>query len=128
MNIINKKYFKYYIINNYIAGIILEGWEVKYIKIKNDFQIKNSFIICKNKEFFLKNSFINIYNKNIKSISNRDRKLLLKKKEINEIILKLNKNNFKLLPISIFIKNNFIKLKISIVLNKLNKNEKYKRK
>lgn len=119
-------YFKYFIVKSYNAGLVLEGWEVKFIKIKHSFEIKNSFIISKENNFFLKNSFISKYNNNINSKTNRERKILLKKKEIKEINQKCYKSKFKLLPLLIFIKNKYIKIKIVIVIKKniLYKNEK----
>lgn len=115
----NKHFYpKYIIIKIYDCGIILEGWEVKSIKNKNEFQIKNSYIIFKENNFFIKNSFINIYNKNIFSKSNRERELLLKKIEIKSIYLELKKNKYKLIILGVFLKKNKIKLRIALVLKK----------
>lgn len=108
----------YYIIKNYIAGIVLEGWEVKSLKNKKA-SIKNSFIFNIKNELFLKKLFIEKVNIKTNLNSVRDKKLLLKRVEIYELISKLG--NFKIIPDYIFLKNNIIKIKISIALKK-NKN------
>lgn len=128
MYIIENKniHLKYFLIKIYNCGIELKGWEVKSIKKYNEFQIKNSEIIIKFNEIFIKNSFIKIYNKNITSKPDRERKLLLKKDEIKEIIFELDKKKLKLVLLGVFINKNFIKLRIALCLKKkLNMKNKF---
>ncbi len=116
MNIINKVIKnQYYITDKYLAGIVLKGWEVKDLKIYNSINIKNSYIINIKNEIFLKNSLIYGSRKINKEIK-RNRKLLLKKKEIKIILNKIK--NFKIIPFNIFLKKNIFKITIVIVIKK----------
>ncbi len=118
MNINNNKIInnQYYIIDKYSAGIVLKGWEVKNLKIYNSIDIKNSYIINIKNEIFLKNSLIYKSKKNNNEEIKRNRKLLLKKKEIKIILDKIKK--FKIIPFNIFLKKNIFKINIVIVIKK----------
>ncbi|WP_259286593.1 SsrA-binding protein [Candidatus Nasuia deltocephalinicola] len=120
MNIINKKIInnRYYITDKYSAGIVLMGWEVKNLKIYNSIEIKNSYIINIKNEIFLKNSIINENKKNNNNDIKRNRKLLLKRREIKIILNKIK--NFKIVPFNIFLKKNIIKINIVIIIKKIN--------
>lgn len=111
---IEKKIKKTHVIKKkLICGIVLLPWEVKSIK-KNGFQINSSYAQIKNNEIYLINSYINNNNYN-KELEKRKRKLLLKKKEINEINKEI-KNKFIVIPTKIFWKKIFLKLEISLCL------------
>ncbi len=101
--------FNYTIKKQFIAGIILKGWEVKLIKFKN-INIKNSFIkINNNKEIYIKNIIFNI-KKNINDKQKKRKiKILLKKEEINYLYKKSNIKGYTLSVLSI-IKKKWYKL------------------
>ena len=88
INILNKRArFDYEFIDTYTAGVVLTGVEVKFIR-KGHLTFVDSFCTFQNDELFMKNvSISGIGNDNIK----RDRKLLLKKKELNKIKKDLDK-------------------------------------
>lgn len=88
INILNKRArFDYEFIDTYTAGVVLTGIEVKFIR-KGHLTFVDSFCSFQNDELFMKNvSISGIGNDNIK----RDRKLLLKKKELNKIKKDLDK-------------------------------------
>ncbi len=88
INILNKRArFDYEFIDTYTAGVVLNGVEVKFIR-KGHLTFVDSFCSFQNNELFMKNvSISGIGNDNIK----RDRKLLLKKKELNKIKKDLDK-------------------------------------
>ena len=70
---------EYFILERYEAGIVLEGSEVKSLRLGNA-NLKDSFCIMQNGELVIKNMHIALYDKsgafNTKD-SKRDRKLLL---------------------------------------------------
>ena len=81
MEINNKKaYHDYFILETYEAGIVLQGTEIKSIRV-NGANIKDSYAIVKNGEVFLLNMHISHYEQG--NIFNHDetrtRKLLLNK-------------------------------------------------
>ncbi len=127
-----KAYYEYKIHDEYICGIILLGGEVKSIRMGN-VTIKDSFIYLKDNEVWLKNMIVSRYKSShplTKHDENRDKKLLLNKKEIERIESKLKESGTTAIPLSIFIQNNKIKIKIGLATGKKlwNKREDIKKK
>jgi SsrA-binding protein len=113
INIINRKTkFEYQFIDTYNAGVVLNGVEVKFIR-DGKFSFTDSYCIFQNGELFMKNTSISgIGNDNI----GRDRKLLLKKKELT----KLNKdliNGLSIIPYRLYENDRGI-FKIEVVIAK----------
>ena len=98
MEIINRKAkFEFSFLDSYTAGIVLSGVEVKFIR-DGRLSFADSFCQFQNGELFLKNvSISGIGNDNEK----KDRKLLLKKKELNKIKRALI-DSITIVPYSIF--------------------------
>ena len=102
--------FEYEFIDTYTAGIMLTGVEVKFIR-NGRLSFVDSFCNIQNGELFMKNvSISGIGNDDIK----RDRKLLLKKKEINKILKNLDKG-LTIVPIRIYTNERSI-FKVDIAL------------
>lgn len=97
------------------AGIVLSGTEIKSIR-NGKVNLKESYANIKNGEAFVYGMHIspyengNIYNKD----PLRDRKLLLNKKEIYRLLGLIKQQNYSLIPISIYFKNNKVKLELGI--------------
>lgn len=105
-----------YSINDKIeAGIVLSGTEIKSIR-KGRVNLKESYVNIKNGEVFVYGMHIspyeqgNIYNKD----PLRDRKLLLNKREIFRLFGLIKQQGYSLVPISLYFKNNKVKLEIGI--------------
>ena len=111
INIVNRSArFEYEFIDTYSAGIMLTGVEVKFIR-NGILSFVDSFCSIQNGELFMKNvSISGIGNDDIK----RDRKLLLKKKEINKILKNLDKG-LTIVPIRIYTNERSI-FKVDIAL------------
>lgn len=113
----NKKAYYQYILEDFFdAGIVLEGWEVKSIRY-NNIQINNSYIQMIKNEFWLLNSIIhpvNYISQNRNLITDNNRKILLKKNEINKLLGKIHKKNYTIIPIYMYWKKKYIKLKIAL--------------
>ena len=77
--------FDYHISEKFVAGIELTGTEVKSLRLGHA-NITDAFGVDKNGEVYISNMFIAEYsNKGYSShVEKRDRKLLLKKKEIDD--------------------------------------------
>lgn len=112
--------FEYFIEEKYEAGIMLEGAEVKSLRAGNC-NLKDSFCFIRNGEVHLKNMHIPVYDKagafNSRD-SKRDRKLLLHKREIDKIVGKINAKGMTLVPISIYFKENLIKVEVALCRGK----------
>ncbi|MFH1656227.1 MAG: SsrA-binding protein SmpB [Candidatus Nealsonbacteria bacterium] len=113
----NKKaYFDYEILDEYEAGIVLVGYEVKSIKTGKA-SLKGSYVVIRNQEVYLVGANISPYQpKNTPSDYNpdRDRKLLLNKDEIRHLIGKSKEKGFALIPLKFYSKNGNIKLAFGI--------------
>ena len=109
---VNKKALhNYFISDNFEAGIVLEGSEVKSVR-EGGISINEAFIQIKDGEAFLKNAYIKQYDKTSSFAPNekRTRKLLLNKSEILKLFKKSEVAGCTLVPLKIYIKNGLVKL------------------
>lgn len=116
MEIKNKKaYFNYFIESEFEAGIALVGTEIKSIK-KGSANITDSYVRIKNKEAYIINMFIDKYDEGsiFNHEPNRERKLLLHKKEINKIYELSLRAGYTLVPLKVYIKNGLAKVLIGV--------------
>ncbi len=128
----NKKgYFDYNVLEKYEAGVVLFGQEVKSIKTGH-INLAGSYVTLKGEEPFLVGVKIPPYQPNNIGADyneNRERKLLLNKKEINYLIGKTKMKGFSLIPLKVYEKNGRIKLEFGLAKGKkkYDKKEKIKR-
>lgn len=119
--IINKKgSFDYEILEKFEAGIVLNGFEVKSIKIGH-INLRGSFVTMKNNEFYLTGANIAPYQPNNTPLNydpTRSRKLLLNNKEIKYLIGKSRQKGLTLIPIRVYVSGNLIKLEFGIAKGK----------
>ena len=99
----NRANYNYTISNKVEAGIVLTGSEVKSLRY-NTGSIRASYIIEQNGELWLSNAFIKKYqNSNDTNYDpNRNRKLLVTKKEFNKISGSIKQGGFTIIPISLY--------------------------
>ncbi len=108
-------YHNYSIQDTLEAGIVLTGTEIKSIR-KGSVNLKDSYANIKNGEAYIYGMHIspyehgNIFNKD----PLRDRKLLLNKSEINKLLGLIKQKGYTLVPVSLYFKNNFVKLELGI--------------
>jgi SsrA-binding protein len=117
LNISNKKaYFLYSIDFEVECGIVLVGSEVKSIRAGN-VTIADSFIYIKDNEVWIKNLNVARYKQSHpldKFEENRDKKLLLNRKEIDKIGKMLLVKGTTAVALSLYVSNNRIKVKIGV--------------
>ena len=113
-----KASFNYSFSDKYTAGVVLKGSEIKSIKDQSvDFS--NSYCTIKHNEIFIigmnikEYKFANLNNHD----PNRDRKLLLNRKEINQIKKKVSEKKFSIIPTKLFMSSRGL-VKIEIGLGK----------
>ena len=116
----NKKAFHdFQILEKLEAGIKLTGAEVKSVK-NGSVSLKESFVRIENGELFIKNLHISPY-KFARSDNHdpvRNRKLLVNKKELNQLFGATQKEGLTIVPLNIYLKNGFIKLEIATAKGK----------
>ncbi len=134
----NKKaYFNYNILEKFEAGMVLIGQEVKSIKTGH-INLSGSYITLKgppsggHPEPYLVGVKVPPYQPNNAEADyneERQRKLLLNKKEINYLIGRSKEKGFSLIPLKVYEKNGRIKLEFGLAKGKkkYNKKEKIKK-
>ena len=114
-----KASFNYFFLEILEAGISLKGSEVKSLRDGKG-SIGDSYAIDKGGELFLINSHIPLYKQS--SYNNHDpkgeRKLLLKKKEINKLIGKINQEGLTIVPTKLYFLKGKVKAEIAVAKGK----------
>ena len=119
MRIFNRRArFKYAFLEKIEAGIVLSGAEIKSIRAGRA-NLSESFARVKDGEVFLVNAYIAPWMGSQKlSDTNRDRKLLLHKKQILSLLGKISGGSLTLVPISVYIKGNLAKVDLALAKSK----------
>jgi len=115
-----KAYYEYFVLEEFNAGIMLLGSEVKSIRDGN-VTITDCFAYISNGEIFVKNMKVAKYKQTHifeKHDENRDKKILLNRKEIDKIEKLLQDKGTTMVPLEIFTSHNRIKVKIGVVKGK----------
>ncbi|MGL5786621.1 MAG: SsrA-binding protein [Bacteroidales bacterium] len=105
INIKNKRAsFDYELLDQYIAGIVLTGTEIKSIRMGKA-SLVDTFCVFENDELWVKNMhvteyFYGTYNNHT---VRRDRKLLLTKKELTKLRRQTKETGFTIVPTRLFI-------------------------
>tara|TARA_B100000575_G_C23072138_1_gene617580 strand:+ start:923 stop:1369 length:447 start_codon:yes stop_codon:yes gene_type:complete len=116
----NSANYNFTISNKVEAGIVLTGSEVKSLRI-NTGSIRGSYITEKNGELWLSNSFIKKYQNSTDNNydPNRNRKLLVTKREFNKISGSIKQGGFTIIPICLYFSNKgYAKLSCGIAKGK----------
>lgn len=118
---LNKKARHDYFIEQTIeAGLELEGWEVKSLRLGKA-QLTDTYVVFKKGEAWLLGAHISP----ISTISThkvadptRTRKLLLNKREITKLFSATQEKGFSCVPLKLYWKNNRVKCEIALVKGK----------
>jgi SsrA-binding protein len=109
----------YHILETFEAGIRLSGTEVKAAR-SGKVQLKDSYIDFKDGQAYLVGAHISPY-----SHGNREnhepeqiRKLLLKRREIDRLFGRTQLKGLTVIPLSVYLKGNWIKLEIGLAQGK----------
>lgn len=105
----------YFIEDTMEAGIVLQGTEIKSIR-NGRVQLKDSFVRIRNNEAWISNMHISPYEQGNRFNHDplRVRKLLLHKKQINELIGKTKRDGYTIVPLKMYVKNGYAKLLIGL--------------
>lgn len=113
-------FHEYFIDATYVAGMVLLGTEVKSLR-SGKASFNDSYCIIDKGEVWLKSLHISPYSHGTINNHNpdRDRKLLLQKREIKRIQAKLKEKGYTLIPLKIFMTSEgFIKTEIGLAKGK----------
>ena len=111
---------EYFIEDRFEAGLVLEGWEVKSLRA-GKVQLDQSYVIVKGGEAWLFGSLITplqTASTHINPDPTRTRKLLLKHRELSKLIGSVERKGYTLVPLSLYWKNNLVKIEIGLAKGK----------
>ncbi len=114
-----KARFNYFIVDEFEAGMVLLGTEVKSLRTGLA-HLKDAYAQIKNGEVFVYQMHIGAYpfahygNHN----PQRPRKLLLHKSEIKRLYGKVNEKGFSLIPLKLYFKNGKAKMTLAVAKGK----------
>lgn len=119
--VVNKKVrFDYFVEDEYEAGLVLEGWEIKSLRA-GKINISDAHVIIKNNEAWLLGAQIQplptASTHNVPDPT-RTRKLLLKRRELDQLIGRVERQGYTLVPLSLYWKRNKIKVKVALAKGK----------
>ncbi len=109
----------YFILETFECGIVLKGTEIKSIRL-GKFSIKESYVRVKNFELFIINMHIskydygNIFNHD----EDREKKLLMEKREIIKLGQKVKLEGLTLVPTKVYLKEGLCKVEIALCKGK----------
>lgn len=116
----NKKAFHdYFVIDSFEAGINLVGCEVKSVRA-GEVNLKDSYAVIRGGQLVLVSAYIKNYDKG--SFSNvdsrRDRRLLMHRQEIMQLLGKVKEKGFSLVPLKMYLNGSLVKVEIGLVKGK----------
>tara|TARA_E500000331_G_C17041949_1_gene619982 strand:- start:127 stop:582 length:456 start_codon:yes stop_codon:yes gene_type:complete len=127
----NKKArFDFFLEEKFIAGLSLEGWEVKSLR-EGKLNIKESYIKDIKDELWLVGAKIDpaaFINQKESVNPLRFRKLLLKKKEVSKILFAISAKGQTCIPVKLFWKGQLAKLEIALAKGKKSYDKKQAKK
>lgn len=110
----------YFIEDEIEAGLELQGWEVKALRAGKG-NISDSYVIFRDGEAFLFGAMITpltATSTHIVADQTRTRKLLLKKRELDSLFGKVNRDGFTIVATAMYWKKAWVKVKIGLAKGK----------
>ena len=114
-----KAFHDYFVLERCEAGIELSGTEVKSIRA-GTLNLKDAYCLVKNGEIFVKGMHISPYEKGniFNRDPDRDRRLLMHKKEIVKLGAKSAQEGLALIPLSVYFKDSRVKVELGLCRGK----------
>ncbi|MBK8555513.1 MAG: SsrA-binding protein SmpB [Lewinellaceae bacterium] len=120
IEIVNRRAsFEYHFVQEYEAGMMLTGTEIKSIRLGNC-NLSDAYCVMENGELWVRNLYIAEYKFGTNNQeSRRTRKLLLRKTELRKLERKIREKGFTIIPYKLFIgERGFAKLLIELATGK----------
>ncbi len=111
---------EYHLEHRFEAGMALQGWELKSIRAGRA-NIGDSYAMVNDGELFLYGSQITpLIQASTHVIANdrRTRKLLLHRREIDQLVGKIQRDGYTIIPTALYWKGNKVKLEIALAKGK----------
>ena len=111
---------EYHIDEQFEAGMVLEGWEVKAVRA-GQVQLTDGYVLIRNGELFLIGCRINALrtaSTHVHPEADRTKKLLMSRAEIRRLIGKVEQRGFTLVPLNLHFKGSYVKADIALAKGK----------
>lgn len=111
---------EYFLEDRYEAGVELQGWEVKSIRL-GKVNISDAYVDLKNGEAFLYGAQIqplNSASSHVVCDPERSRRLLLNRREINKLVGHKEREGYTLIPTALYWKACWVKLEFYLAKGK----------
>ncbi|MDD1792753.1 SsrA-binding protein SmpB [Enterovibrio sp. ZSDZ42] len=111
---------EYFIEDDVEVGLELQGWEVKALRA-GKVNISESYVFFRDGEAFMSGATItplNVASTHVVADPTRVRKLLLKRRELDTLIGKVNREGYTVIALSMYWKQSWAKLKIGLAKGK----------
>ena len=118
--IVNRKAtFDYHLLEKFEAGIVLTGNEIKSIR-SGRVSLNEAYVLIHGGEAVLLNAHVAPYEKGTSATTDpkRDRKLLLRKNELDFLAGKLSGSNLTIVPTRLYFKRNYAKIEVALASGK----------
>jgi len=114
-----KAYHNYHLQDSIQAGIVLTGTEIKSIRAGR-VSLSDAYVRPEAGELWLVNAHIARYDAGsyLSHEPKRPRKLLLHRKEINNLTSKMQERGFTLVPLKLYIKDSIAKVEVALAKGK----------
>jgi SsrA-binding protein len=112
--------YEYAIDEQYEAGVVLSGWEVKAIRA-GQVQLTDGYVLIRDGELHLIGCRINALrsaSSHVLPEPDRTKKLLMHKQEIRRLIGKVEQKGFTLVPLNLHYKGGRVKAQIALAKGK----------
>jgi SsrA-binding protein len=115
-----KAHHDYFLEERFEAGLVLQGWEVKSLRAAR-VQLNDSYVLLKNGEAWLFNAHLSplsTVSTHIHADPVRNRKLLLKQRELSRLFGAVQREGYTVIPLALYWKKNYAKLEIALAKGK----------
>ncbi|MDZ7811946.1 MAG: SsrA-binding protein SmpB [Ideonella sp.] len=112
--------FEYHIEEQFEAGVVLQGWEVKAIRA-GQVQLTDGYVHIRNGELYMIGCRINALRSASSHVSpeaDRTKKLLMSKDQIRRLTGKIEQRGFTLVPLNLHFKGGLVKADIALAKGK----------
>jgi SsrA-binding protein len=112
--------YEYSIEEQFEAGVVLSGWEVKAIRA-GQVQLTDGYVHIRNGELFMIGCRINTLRSTSTHVlpePDRTKKLLMHKEEIRRLVGKVEQKGFTLVPLNLHFKGGRVKAEIALAKGK----------
>jgi SsrA-binding protein len=108
------------LIEQFEAGMVLEGWEVKSLRAGYG-QLRDSYVTIKNNEAWLIGAHFSVLSttdEQSKANPTRSRKLLLSRRELNKLAKAVSQKGLTAVPVNLHWNKNRVKLQVALARGK----------